>query len=55
MARQRELEIQRSEHFHDFMHRLAMAFSKTIQIKLNEESYLHKDIEMHIKHAIHKK
>ena len=30
MARQRELEIQRSENFHDFMHRLAMAFSKWI-------------------------
>jgi hypothetical protein len=49
IAQQRELKIQRSEHFHDFMHRLAMAFSKWIMVKLNEESYLHKNLEVHMR------
>jgi len=45
----RALQEAKEQRYKDFMHRLKVAFSGWIQKKLNEESYEHKVLEMHIK------
>ena len=52
MRQEREAQEARRQRYQDFMHRLHVNFSRWIQKALNEEHYLHKAMEVHIRDII---